>query len=60
MNSGSTPSTVSLDEIAMCAFQWLLIYGFPPAIAAASARPDVFRIDEQGGDSPIESFAAAA
>jgi hypothetical protein len=30
----------------MNAFQWLILLGFPPATAAASVMPELFRSDE--------------
>lgn len=40
----------------MNTFQWLLVLGFPPSVAAATVAPEIFT-DTPSADSAVEQLA---
>lgn len=39
------PADVAAGDPTMNTFQWLLILGFPPSVAAATLMPEVFSVE---------------
>lgn len=38
-----SPEDLDPESPKVMAFRWLLLFGFPPADAAAAVRPDIFK-----------------
>lgn len=48
----SPPTTFGLTAaVDINAFQWLVLLGFPPNLAAAKLMPELFTTDESAGGS---------
>lgn len=62
-SADATPAAPGAGEIPashMNTFQWLLILGFPPNVAAAKAMPELFTTEENAQPGNTSRTAADA